>query len=105
MLNPVGAFIEACLAIYNLIVFFIDHASQIGEMLEGIFDSIEDMVDGKIDAAATRIENAMTRSITLLLGFLTSLIGVPSPASAIHRIVSGLQDKIYKGLDWLLEKF
>jgi len=105
MLNPVGAFIEACLAIYNLIVFFIDHARQIGEMLEGIFDSIQDMVDGKIDAAAVRIENAMTRSLTLLLGFLTSLINIPSPASAIHRIVSSLQDKVYKAVDWLLEKF
>jgi hypothetical protein len=105
MFNPVGAFIEACIAIYNLIVFFIDHARQIADMLGGIFDSVEDMVDGKIDAAANRIEAAMTRAVTFILGFLTSLVGVPSPSKAIRGIVSALRDKIDAGLDWLLEKF
>jgi len=105
MLTPVGAFIEACIAIYNLIVFFVDHAEQIADMLNGILDSVEDMVEGRIDAAANRVEGAMTRALAFILGFLTSLIGVPSPAAAIQRIINNLRDTVGRAIDWLLEKF
>jgi hypothetical protein len=105
LFTPASAFIEACLAIYHLIVFFFERASQIGEMLSGILDSLEAIVAGKIDSAAKRIEDSMTRAISLILGFLSSLFGIPSPVSAIRKIVTALHEKVDKAIDWLIDKF
>jgi len=104
MLNPVGAFIGACLAIYDLIKFFIERFDQIVEMVEAVLGSIYDIAMGKIAAAADRIEDAMVRSIPLILAFLAGLVGIPDPGPTLRKIVNGLREKVDKALDWVVGK-
>lgn len=104
MFNPVGAFIAACMAIYDLVKFFFERFDQIVEMVKSIFSSIAEIVGGKIAAAADRIEQAMVRSIPLILSFLASFLGIPDPGPTLRKIVNGLRERVDKALDWVVGK-
>ncbi len=52
LFNPAGAVIQAIMAIYNTIVFFIERAQQISAVVESVFGSIASIAAGNIGAAA-----------------------------------------------------
>ena len=57
MFNPAGAVIQAIIAIYNTVAFFIERIKQILDFVESVVDSIANIALGKIDAAANYVEN------------------------------------------------
>ena len=58
LLNPASAFIKACKAIYDLIMFFVERAAQIVALLNAIIDSITAIATGSLGAAASGRDGA-----------------------------------------------
>jgi hypothetical protein len=108
MFNPVGAVIQAIIAIYNTIAFFIERIRQILDFVESVVDSIANIAQGKIAAAANYVERAMARSIPVLLGFLARLIGLGDVSESIKKVITAIQEKVDKAIDkliaWVVEK-
>jgi hypothetical protein len=108
MFNPAGAVIQAILAIYNTVAFFIERINQILTFVEAVVDSIANIAIGKIDAAANYIEKAMAKSIPVLLGFLARLIRLGDVSAAIKKVIAGFQEKVDKAIDslikWIVDK-
>ena len=52
LLNPASAFIKACKAIYDIVMFFIERGAQIMDFVNAILDSIGAIAKGNIGAAA-----------------------------------------------------
>ena len=82
MFNPAGAIIQAVIAIYNTIAFFIERIKQIVDLVEAIVESIANIAEGKITQAANCVERAMARTIPVILGFLARLIGLGDVSGA-----------------------
>src|SRR5207245_637025 len=76
LLNPASAFFKACKAIYDIVMFFVDHGSQILALVNAIIDSISSIAKGAISAAAAWVEKTLARTIPVIIGFLASLLGV-----------------------------
>ncbi len=108
MLNPAGAVIQAIIAVYNTVAFFIERINQILDFVQAVVDSIANLAEGKIAAAANWIEKAMAKSIPVLLGFLARLIGLGNVSEQIKKIITGIQAKVDKGIDsviaWIVAK-
>jgi hypothetical protein len=100
MLNPVGAIIQAILAIYNLVMFFIENWQRIVEFVKSIFQSIGDIAFGKISAAAQKVEQAMAMTIPIILNFLARLLHI----SGISKAITNIMKKIRKPIDKVVNK-
>ncbi|HET9531793.1 MAG TPA: hypothetical protein VFQ92_15650, partial [Blastocatellia bacterium] len=104
LLNPVGAFIKAAMAIYEIVTFFIQKAKQIGEFISSLVDSIAEVAKGNISAAAKKIEESLARAIPLIIGFLASLLGISGLAEKVKKLFMSLRKRVEKFIDGLILK-
>ncbi|NUN06972.1 MAG: hypothetical protein HUU57_14565, partial [Bdellovibrio sp.] len=99
-LNPAGAIVQAILAIYNMIMFFVENWQRIVEFVKTVFNSITDIAMGKLSAAAAAVERAMGMTIPIILNFLSRLIGL----SGIGKTVKNIIQKIRRPIDKVVDK-
>jgi hypothetical protein len=108
MFNPAGAIIQAIIATYNTVAFFIERIKQILALVEAIVDSIANIAAGKLAQAANWVEKAMARTIPVILGFLARLIGLGDISTAVKKVITDIQAKVDKGIDavikWVVDK-
>jgi hypothetical protein len=102
MFNPAGAIIQAIIATYNTVAFFIERIKQIVAFVDSVVDSISNIAHGKIAQAANYVERAMARTIPVILGFLARLIGLGDVSAAIQKVIKKIQDKVDKGIDTVI---
>ena len=99
-LNPAGAIIQAIIAIYNTVMFFVENMQRIIEMVKTVFNSIGNIAMGKISAAAQAVERSMAMTIPIILNFIARLLGL----SGIGKTVSNIIKKIRKPIDKVVNK-
>ncbi len=98
-LNPAGAFIQAIIAIYNTIMFFVERLRQIAQVARSFIDSIAAIASGVITAAANRVEQTMAGLLTLVISFLARLVGLGRVSDAVTNIVNRIRAPIDRALD------
>ena len=104
LLNPASAFVKACKAIYDIVMFFVEHGSQILDLVNAIVDSITAIAGGKIDQAADFIEKSLARAIPVIIGFLASLLGVGGISEKIKEVIDKIREPINEAIDWVINK-
>jgi hypothetical protein len=104
LLNPVGAFIKAAMAIYEIVMFFINNAARIMDLITAIIDSVSAIANGAIGGAAKLIENALVKAIPVVIGFLASLLGVSGLTKKVQGIIKGIRGRIDKAINAVLNK-
>jgi hypothetical protein len=70
LLMPVSAFIKACQAIYELVMFFVERASQVVDLVNAVLDSIVAIANGAIGEAAKKIEDSLVKALPLVIDLL-----------------------------------
>jgi hypothetical protein len=100
MLNPAGAVVQAILAIYNSVMFFVNNWQQVTAFVNSIFNSISSIARGSIGAAAKFVENSMAMAIPLILDFLARMLNLGSLADRIQKII----ERVRKPIDQILDK-
>ncbi|MFC0425388.1 hypothetical protein [Chryseobacterium scophthalmum] len=98
MLTPVGAFVKAAMAIIDLVKFFIQKATQIMELVRAFTESIKAIASGNIGAVAKSIENALGKSIPVLIGFLASFLGISGLADRVIGVIHKIRERIVKAI-------
>lgn len=104
MFNPVGAIIQAIITIYNVVMFLIERMPQILAFVQSVIDSIDNIVRGKIGAAANFIEQALARTLPIIISFLARLLGLGGISEKIKGIIKKIQQRVDKALDNLIKK-
>lgn len=99
MLNPAGAVIQAIIAIYNTITFFIQKANQIAAVVASFIDSISAIAAGQVDGAAKKVEQTMASMLTVVIAFLAKFAGLGNIPEKVVGIVKKIRQPIDKGLD------
>ncbi|UWX56721.1 DUF4157 domain-containing protein [Chlorobaculum sp. MV4-Y] len=99
MINPAGAVIQAIIAIYNTISFFIEKASQIAAVVGSFINSIAAIAAGQVDAAAGKVEQTLANTLTLVISFLAKFVGLGGIPAKLVGIVWKIRKPIDKGLD------
>ena len=104
LLNPASAFFKACKAIYDIVMFFVEHGSEIVSLVNAIIDSVAAIVKGNITAAAARVEDALAKAIPAAIGFLASLLGLGDPSKPVKETIDKAQSPVNKAIDWVITK-
>ena len=98
-LNPAGAFIQAVIAIYNTVMFFIERLRQIVQVAMSFIDSMAAIASGNISAAANRVEQTMAGLLTLVISFLARLVGLGRVSDAVTNVINRVRAPIDRALD------
>jgi len=99
MFNPAGAIIQAILAVYNTVQFFIERAQQLGALAASVFDSIGAIAAGSLGNAITAVEQAMARTLPVVLGFLARLLGLGDLATPVRNVINRARTLLDQALD------
>jgi hypothetical protein len=106
MLNPAGAVVQAIIATYNTITFFIEKANQIAAVVASFVDSISAIASGQVTAAGKRVEMTLANTLTLVIGFLAKFVGLGNVPTKLLGIINKVRAPIDRGLDkivgWLV---
>lgn len=102
-LNPAGAFIQAIIATYNTIMFFVERLQQIGRVVAAFIDSIAAIASGVISAAANRVEQTMAGMLTLVISFLARIAGLGRVSDAVINIINRVRQPIDRALDRVVD--
>ncbi|MDI1257323.1 MAG: hypothetical protein PSV16_14610 [Flavobacterium sp.] len=98
LLSPVGAFMKALMAIVDVVKFFIQRAAQIMDLIDAFMESVAAIAGGKVGAVAKSIENALAKSIPVLIGLLASILGISGLADKVLGVIKKIRDRITKGI-------
>ncbi|APR76901.1 Hypothetical protein A7982_02248 [Minicystis rosea] len=108
MLSPAGAFIQAIIATYNTIMFFVERLRQIAQVVASFIDSISAIANGVIAAAANRVEQTLGGLLTLVISFLARLAGLGKVSDFVVAKIKAFQERVDKALDkavtWIVER-
>ncbi|MFG3340760.1 hypothetical protein [Glycomyces sp. NPDC048151] len=99
MLNPAAAFIKACQAIYNIVMFFVNQAAQIKEFVDAVLDGIDSIASGGGGAVSALIEGALAKALPMVIGFMASLLGLGGISEKIRGILQKIQEPVGKVID------
>jgi len=101
LLIPGAAFIQAILMIYDTITVFIQKLKKIIEVATAFLNSIMDIANGVIGAAANKVENTLRGLLALAISFLAGFAGLGKVADKINEI---LNTKVRAPIDKALDK-
>lgn len=101
--NPVGAIIRVVLAIYKLIVTFIERFDQIKAVAESIFNSVGAIAKGQVKTAANFIEETIGRSVPVVISFVAALIPISGITKKIKNVIDRLRKPVDKAMNKLLD--
>ena len=102
-LNPAGAFIQAVIATYDTIMFFVERLRQIAQVAASVIDSLAAIAGGAIGAAANRIEQTLAGLLTLVISFLARIAGLGRVGDAITSVVDRVRRPIDRALDRVVD--
>jgi len=104
MFNPAGAIIQAIIAIYNIVMFVVEKAQQIMAFVEAVVNSVHAIATGAIGGAIAWIEQALARTIPIVIGFLARLIGLGGISQKIKEFILKVQAKVDAAIDKAIAK-
>jgi hypothetical protein len=104
MFNPAGAFVQACIMIYNTVMFLIERAAQIMAFVEAVINSVSAIASGAIGGAAAWIERSLANAIPIVIGFLAALIGLGGISKKIKETIEKVQGIVDRAIDKAIGK-
>ena len=104
LLNPASAYVKACKAIYDIIMFLVERGSQILALVNAIIDSITAIASGAIGGVAAMVENALAKGIPVVIGFLAALLGLGGIRDKIKSVIETIRKPINAAIDWVITK-
>ena len=99
LLSPAGALIQAIIATYNTIMFFVERIRQIAQVAAAFIDGIAAIAAGNIAPAADRVEQTMAGLLTLVISFLARIAGLGKVGDAVTGLIAKIRAPIDKALD------
>ncbi|GAB4201508.1 MAG: hypothetical protein OHK0022_23610 [Roseiflexaceae bacterium] len=100
--GPAGAFIKACMAIYDIVMWFVNNGSRLMGLVDAVIDSVAAIASGDLGGAAQAVEDALGRAVPVTIGFLASLLGLGDLATKVRRVVDRVQEPINNAIEYLL---
>lgn len=104
LLNPASAFVKAVKAIIDIVTFIFERGAQILEFVSSVLDAIIAIAAGGVAGVPALIENALAKSIPMLIGFLAALLGVGGITDKVREIIQAISRPVTKVIDWVVDK-
>ena len=104
LLNPASAFIKACKMIIDIITFIVTRGAQIIEFVNSVLDAVIAIAAGGSGGVPALIENALAKSIPVLIGALAAILSISGVADKVKAFFQSLAKPVFKAVDWITDK-
>ncbi|MGH3939607.1 MAG: hypothetical protein ACRDTG_13445, partial [Pseudonocardiaceae bacterium] len=104
LLNPASAFIKACKAIIDIVMFIVERGAQIMAFVNSVLDAAIAIAGGGAGGVPGLIETALVTAIPVLIGFLAALLGIGGLAEKVKKLFQSLSKPVMKAVDWIVDK-
>jgi len=104
MLTPAGAFIKAAKAIYGIVKFFVTDGKEVLELVGAVAESVVNIAQGNVAAAAQMVESALAKSVPVVISFLANLLGLSGLADKVKGILDAVRRPILQAIEWVIEQ-
>lgn len=105
---PGAGIVKAVIAIYDTVVFFIQKAKQIAEMVGNFLSAIGEIASGNIQVGADALEKGLATALKLVINFLARFLHLDAITAKIRNAIQKIRDKVDNALervvDWVVEK-
>jgi len=102
LLNPASAFVRAVKMIIDFVSFVINQGAQILEFVNAVLEAIIAIAGGGTGGVPALIENALARSIPVLIGVLAAILGIGGIAEKVKKLFRALSKPVMKAVDWVV---
>lgn len=99
LLNPASAFVKACKAIYDIVMFIVERGSEIMAFVNSVLDSVAAIAKGSLGGVAEKVEGALAKALPLAISFLASLLGLGGISDKIRGVIDKVRSPINKAID------
>jgi hypothetical protein len=104
LLNPASAFIKACKMIVDIVTFIVTRGAQIVQFVNAVLDAVIAIASGGTGGIPALIENALVKSIPVLIGALAAILGIGGIADKVKKFFQALAKPVMKAVDWVVDK-
>ncbi|MCX2743880.1 DUF4157 domain-containing protein [Mangrovivirga sp. M17] len=104
LLNPAGALVKILKLAYDLIMWLVDKFQQIVDFVKSVYNSVAAIASGQIEAASKKVEEAMSKSLPVLISLLASMAGLGGIGQTIQKLIKKVTAPINKIIDKLIDK-
>lgn len=105
---PGAGIVRAIIGIYDSVMFFIQKAKQIMQMIGNFLGSIAAIAAGNISAAAEALEKGLAMGLKLVINFLAKFLRLDGIGAKIRAAIQKLRGKVAALLDkvvmWVADK-
>ena len=102
LLNPAAAFIKAAMAIYKIVMFFVEQAAQLKDFVDSVLDSIEAIAAGGAGAVGKLIEKTLAKMVPLVVGFLAALLNIGGIGEKVRSVIETIQKPVKAAIDFVI---
>ena len=96
---PGAGFISAIVSIYETVMVFVNKIKTIIQVVKGFIDSIVDIANGVIGAAANKVESTLAKLMSLAIAFLAGFLSLGGIADKIRGVLEKIRGTVDKGLE------
>ncbi|XVV15526.1 hypothetical protein ACQP2X_14635 [Actinoplanes sp. CA-131856] len=104
LFNPASAFIRACKMIIDIIRFVVTQGRQIIQFVNAVLDAVIAIARGGAGGVAALVENALAKSIPVLIGALAAILGIGGIAGKVREAFQKLARPVNRAIDWVVDK-
>ncbi|MBW4717122.1 hypothetical protein [Saccharothrix obliqua] len=104
LLNPASAFVKAVKMIIDLVTFVVERGAQLAEFAHAVLDAVTAIAAGGTGGVPALIENALARSVPVLIGALAAILGIGGIAEKVRGFVRSLSEPVLKVVDRVVDR-
>ncbi|RIK32785.1 MAG: hypothetical protein DCC55_36225 [Chloroflexi bacterium] len=104
LLNPAGALVKILKLIYDFVMFLVERFQQIKDFVLSVYNSLAAIASGAIGPAQAAVEDALARSLPVVISLLASLAGLGGIGKTVKEIIGKVATPVNKVIDKVIDK-
>ncbi|NET58188.1 MAG: DUF4157 domain-containing protein [Symploca sp. SIO2E6] len=104
LLTPAGAIAKLLKLIFDFIMFLVERFEQIKDFVMSVYNSITAIASGNLSQAKKAVEEALSRSLPVVISLLASLAGLGGIGKTVKNIIGKVAKPVNKIVDKLVAR-
>ncbi|NEQ79418.1 MAG: DUF4157 domain-containing protein [Moorea sp. SIO2I5] len=104
LLTPAGAIAKLLKLAFDFVMFLVERFGQIKDFVMSVYNSITAIASGNLSQAKQAVEDALSRSLPVVISLLASLAGLGGIGKTVKNIIGKVAKPVNKIVDSLVER-
>ncbi|HYP41225.1 MAG TPA: hypothetical protein VEX13_12775, partial [Chloroflexia bacterium] len=104
MFNPASGLLAVIQMVWKVVQFVMERMSQLAALGQAVLDSVSAIASGNVGGVMSKIEDVLSRSLSVVIGLLANLVGLGGIGQKIREIINKVRTKVEGALDKALKK-